>query len=166
MNLAEMLADQLNGSRDWTLRLIADLKDEQWTFQPRTGLAHPLWLCGHLAVAEHLLVLTRCLGRGDPDQAFAEHFPIGGPIKSTHQHDYPGVDVVLNQMDATHGTVLTAIRGMSEAQLAEPCGGKDGAPHPHYKTKWGAIAHAARHEGFHAGQLAMLRRLMGKSFLR
>ena len=38
MKLAEFLAEQLDGSRDWTFRLIADLKGDDWTFQPSPGL--------------------------------------------------------------------------------------------------------------------------------
>ena len=49
---------------------------------------------------------------------------------------------------------------------SEPAFGKDGAVHPHYTDKLGAVSHCARHEAFHAGQLATIRRLLGKPFLR
>ena len=56
---------------------------------------------------------------------------------------------------------------MSDSLLDEPAFGADGkSPHPHYKDKRGAVAHCNRHEAFHAGQLAMIRRLLGKTFLR
>ena len=55
---------------------------------------------------------------------------------------------------------------MSDAKLSEPAYGKDGAPHPHYTRVAGAVGHASRHEAFHAGQIALLRRLLGKQFLR
>jgi uncharacterized damage-inducible protein DinB len=129
-------------------------------------MQHFLWICGHLAVAERLLVQIRCLDGTDADPEFTAHFPIGGPVKSAEEHDYPSPEVVRTKMDEIHAQVLSAIRGMSEAQLDEPCYGKDGSIHPHYKTKRQAIAHCARHEGFHAGQIAMIRRLMGKAFLR
>ncbi len=166
MSIAAMLADQVDGSRQWTLKLIADVEGDEWTYQPGDGLHHILWLCGHLALTEHALVLTRCLGGDPPDPTFAGHFPIGAPVKSVAEHDYPSPDAVKNRMETTHNRVLEAIRGMSDAALAEPCYGADGTPHPHYSTKGGAIAHCARHEGFHAGQIALLRRLMGKPFIR
>ena len=166
MTTAEVLAEQLDGSRDWTIKLIADLEGDQWTFQPAEGVQHALWICGHLAVAEHLLVLTRSLGRGEPDAEFAKHFPVGAPVRSGRDDDHPSPQVVRARMDGTHAQVLEAIRSMSEEQLAARCYGKDGTTHPHYTTNRGAIAHCSRHEGFHAGQIAMLRRLMGKSFLR
>jgi len=166
MTTAEVLADLLDGSREWTLKLIADVEGKEWTFQPGRGLHHILWLCGHLATAEQSLVMARCLGGDPPHPAFAAHFPIGQAVKGADEHDYPSPDEVLERMTSTHVRVIGAIRGMTDAKLATPCYGKDGKPHPHYSTVAGAIAHCARHEGFHAGQIALLRRLMGKPFIR
>ena len=166
MTKAELLAEQLDGSRQWTLKLLADFAGHEWTFQPRPGLQHALWLAGHLTVAAHLLVMVRCLGRSVLDDDFAAHFAIGGPVKSAAEHDYPPPELVRATMDRTHACVLEAIRSMSDAKLCEPAYGKDGAPHPHYATVAGAVGHASRHEAFHAGQIALLRRLLGKQFLR
>ncbi len=166
MTSPELLADQLDGTRLWTLKLIADLKGDDWTFQPAPGLAHPLWLCGHMAGSQHLLIHVRCLGKGLLDESFTRHFPIGGPVKSAKEHAYPSVETVLSTMAEVHAKTLTAVRSMSEALLDEPAFGGDGKPHPHYKDKRGVVAHCNRHEAFHAGQIAMIRRLQGKSFLR
>jgi len=164
---AELLADQLDRTREWTLRLIADIKGDDWFFQPAPGLAHPLWLCGHLAGSQDLLVIVRCLGKPSTlDAAFKSHFPIGGPIKSAREHDYPGVEAVLATMRDTHSRTLAAVRSMSDALLADPAYAGDGSIHPHYRDKRGAVSHCSRHEAFHAGQIAMIRRLLGKAFLR
>lgn len=152
MSIAHWLADQLEVSRGWTKKLLADVQGDEWTFQPSPGIQHILWLCGHLAVSEHLLVLTRGLGGEPPDASFGAHFAIGKPVPSSKEYRYPAVEVVVAQMDATHARALAAVRGASEAKLGEPCFGKDGVIHPHYTTVYGAIAHCARHEGFHAGQ--------------
>ena len=82
MTESELLVEQLNDTRNWTLKLIADLKGDDWTYQPGPGLGHPLWLCGHLACAQHLLVHVRCLGGGVLDGSFTQHFPTGGAVKS------------------------------------------------------------------------------------
>ena len=166
MNPGEVLALQLDGTRDWTRKLIADLDDDDWTFQPGPGLAHALWTCGHLAVAQNLLVHVRCLGNSVVADAFAAHFPIGGPVAAATAHDYPPIADVLHEMDRVHALTLAAVRGMSDALLHEPAFGKDGAPHPHYADKLGAVSHCDRHEAFHAGQIALIRRLRGKPFLR
>lgn len=166
MPIAEVLAEQLDATRDWTLKLIADLNGDDWRFAPAAGLAHPIWLCGHLVVSQDVLIHTRCLGRGILDPAFVARFPIGGPVPAADQAEYPSPEEIRRIMDETHAKTLAAVRGMSDALLAEPAFGKDGAVHPHYRDKRGAVSHCARHEAFHAGQLAMIRRLLGKPFLR
>ena len=166
MTQGALLAEQLDGTRDWTLKLIADLSSDDWAFQPGPGMAHPLWLCGHLASAEHLLIHVRCLGGGVLDDAFRSHFPIGAAVKSTAEHDYPPIESVLNHMHEVHGKTLDAIGGMDDALLSGPAFGPDGKTHPHYSDKRGAVSHCIRHEAFHAGQLATIRRLLGKPFLR
>ena len=167
MTTGELLAEQLDGTRDWTLKLLADFSGADWAFQPGAGLAHPLWLCGHLAVAQHLLIHMRCLNDDSViDAAFAEHFPIGVAAAAAAEHDYPPPERILEVMAEVHAKSLAAARGMSDALLAQPAFGKDGAIHPHYTNKRGAVSHCCRHEAFHAGQLATIRRLLGKPFLR
>lgn len=166
MTQAELLAEQLEGTRDWTRKIIADLKADDWAFQPAPGMGHALWLCGHLATAQHTLIHVRCLDAPFLDAAFAAHFPIGAAVASAAEHDYPPVEQILATMADIHQRTIAAVRTMTDAQLAETAPGKDGAPHPHYTNKRGAISHCDRHEAFHAGQLATIRRLLGKQFLR
>ncbi len=166
MRDVDTLIESIDGSRDWTLKLIADLEDGDWTFQPADGLHHALWICGHLASSQQTLVLMRVLGHAKAHEEFVAHFPHGDGVKSASAHAYPSATAVRDTMAAIHGDVLDGIRSMSAEHLGEPCGGPGGAAHPHYTTKRGAILHCARHEAFHAGQLALIRRLIGKPFLR
>ena len=166
MTQSELLAEQLEGTREWTLNLLDDLTSDQWTFQPGPGLAHALWLCGHVASAQNTVIHVRCLGHSVLDEVFASHFPIGEPVKPAGEHDYPSVELVRDVMAETHAETLDAVRSMSDGLLAEPAWGKDGQPHPHYSDKRGAVSHCSRHEAFHSGQLATIRRLLGKPFIR
>lgn len=168
MTLSQLLVQQMIDTRDWTLRLLADLQGEDWTFQPKPGLAHTLWMCGHLAFAQNGLIHVRCLDTGGIlDQSFLQHFPIGGDVLSASEHDYPPVEDVLTTMKETHEKTLEAVEKLSDEFLALPAYAADGKTfHPHYKDKGGAISHCIRHEAFHAGQIATIRRLLGKSFLR
>jgi len=149
------------------MNLVADMAGADWALQPAPGLAHPLWICGHLACAQDLLVHVRVLcTSGVLDESFTRHFPIGARIKSCRGHDYPPVETVLDAMKDVHARTLEAVNGMSDELLAEPCFGGDGKPHPYYRDKAGAVAHCSRHEAFHAGQIATIRRILGKPFLR
>lgn len=168
MTTAELLAQELEDTRDWTLKIIADFEGDDWSFQPATGMGHALWLCGHLACAQYLLIHQRCLGSsGLLDADFLDRFPIGVPVAAVGEFDYPSVDRLQQEMQRVHSETVLAVRGMSVDLLAEPCFGADGqTPHPHYQDKAGAVSHCSRHEAFHAGQLASISRLLGKPFLR
>lgn len=166
MTQGELLADQVRRTRDWTLMLLDDLLGDDWLFQPEPGMQHALWICGHLASAQDTLLFTRCLNAPRLEAEFKTHFPIGGPIKSAAEYNWPQPAAVTAKMHEMQEASVAAIAKMSDALLAEPAPGKDGAKHPHYDTKLGALGHLSRHEAFHAGQLAMIRRMLGKPFLR
>lgn len=167
MRIADVLCHQLELTRDWTNRLIADLRGDDWSFQPAPGLAHPHYLIGHLAVSQHVLVFVRCLGSPLLPDSFTAHFPIGAAIRATCEHNYPPLADVLRVFEETHTATIGAVRDMSDELLLEPAYAADGiSPHPHYRDKLGAVSHCGRHEAFHAGQIGTIRRLRGKSFLR
>ena len=166
MTIPELLCDQVRRTREWTDMLIADLSGDDWTFQPAPGMAHALWLCGHLASAQETLLFNRSLDKSVLEAAFKLHFPIGSPIKSACEYDWPASETVLAKMKEMQAAAEEAILGIDVSILGDPAYGKDGSKHPHYDTKAGAITHMIRHEAFHAGQLASLRRLLGKGFLR
>ncbi len=166
MTQGALLAEQLIGTREWTLKLIEDLEGDDWAFQPANGIAHPLWLCGHLATAQNTLIHTRCLGTPVLDESYAAHFPIGEPVKSAGEYDFPSAEVVLANMAETQTRTIEAVRDMSDEWLGTPACGAGGDPHPHYHNVRGAVSHCCRHEAFHAGQIATIRRLLGKPFLR
>lgn len=168
MTLAQLLVQQMIDTRDWTLKLLADLQGDDWTFQPGPGMAHALWMCGHLAFAQNGLIHIRCMDTtGILDESFVTHFPIGVDVLSANDHDYPPIEDVLTTMKNVQGQTLVVVEQMSDDFLAQPAYAADGKSfHPHYKDKGGAVSHCIRHEAFHAGQIATIRRLLGKSFLR
>ena len=167
MTQSELLAQQLEDTREWTLALLADIDGDDWFHQPAQGVAHALWLCGHLTSAQNTLVHTRCLGSSVLEEEFKAHFMLGVPVKSKREYDFPTPDHVLTVMEDIQSKTVTAVRGMSDDVLSEPAFGADGVTtHPHYRDKRGAVSHCVRHEAFHAGQIATIRRLTGKTFLR
>ncbi len=168
MTQQELLVNHLEGTRDWTLKLLADFEGDDWTYQPADGMGHALWICGHLVCAQDLLIFIRVLGQASTlDESFTSHFPIGSPVISASEHDYPPIEVVHSTMNDMNKRTLAAVGAMTDAQLSQPAFAGDGTSiHPHYKTKGEAVAHLNRHEAFHSGQISSIRRLVGKSYLR
>jgi len=163
MKQAEFLAEELIKTRGWTKQLLADFSGADWGYQPQPGMSHAIWLIGHISLAQHGLVAVRCFGEAPLESAYADPFKIGSTPLPVDQHTYPGAEELLTHFDRVQETVVAKVRGMSDEDLTAPVGGK---PHPMFTTKGGAVVHSTRHEAFHTGQIATLRRLLGRAPLR
>jgi len=165
MPLKNLLIERLESARDWTTGLIADIDESLWFKSPAPGVQHVAWQLGHLAASQVVLVHNRCLNIPQTDvisDAFIRQFgrgskPTDGPA------GYPPLTEIRRTFDAVHLDALQKIRSIPEADLNLPAYGD---PHPRFKTRAEAVGMAAMHESFHAGQIALTRRLFGKAALR
>ena len=165
MNKAELLADRLQAARRWTLSLLNDIPESTWFDMSAAGHTHVAWQVGHLTASIVSLIHVRCLGRAFEDCLPAdlrEKFGIGSsPVADAAAH--PPAAEIRALFDRIHADAVAAVTEMTEADLSSPAGGP---PHPLFTTREEAVATAVMHEAFHAGQLALLRRLAGKGPLR
>lgn len=143
-----------------------DLTPDQWFWRPAEFTTHVAWQVGHVAVSEYNLCLRRLRGRTKEDEtlipdAFIEHFKLGSqPLAGAE--NYPPIAEIQRVLDAVHAQTLKELATLSDEELDVPVE----QPHPVFKTKLGAVDYAPSHEMVHAGQIALLRRLMGKQALR
>ncbi len=158
--------EQLRFSRSFTLPFLEDLTDDQWYWRPPGFDTHVAWQVGHIAYAEYSLCLKRVRGRRDEDESFApsefmEMFKIRS-YAEPDPADNPSVDEFRRVLSGVHDRAL--------AELSETTGEaldtETQPPHPVFTTKLGAVEWCGKHELVHAGQIALLRRLMGKKPLR
>ena len=68
-NRLELVRQQIQFSREYTLSLLADIDDDDWFRQPQEGVTHVAWQVGHLAMAQYGLGLFRMRGRRAEDAA-------------------------------------------------------------------------------------------------
>jgi hypothetical protein len=143
-----------------------DLTPDEWFWHPAEFTTHVAWQVGHLAVSTYNLCLRRLRGRTQEDEslisdAFIEYFKLGSkPVAGAET--YPPIAEIQRVYDAVHAQSLKELAVLNDAELDIPVE----QPHPVFKTKLGAIDYAPSHEMIHAGQIALLRRLMGKPALR
>ncbi len=64
--------------------------------------------------------------------------------------------------DRVYEQTMTEMTGYDEATLGEPVD----MPYTAYATKLGALLFCSHHEMIHAGQIGLLRRLLGKAPVR
>jgi uncharacterized damage-inducible protein DinB len=143
-----------------------DLAPDQWFWHPAEFTTHVAWQVGHLAVSEYNLCLRRIRGRTKADEtlipdAFIEHFKLGSqPVAGAE--NYPPIAEIKRVFNAVHAQSLQELATLSDEALDVPLE----QPHPVFQTKLGAVDYAPSHEMVHAGQIGLLRRLMGKPALR
>jgi len=162
MSRLELAISQIKRVRKYSMRLLENTNPDEWFQQPTEGVTHIAWQAGHLAMAEYRLALERIRGKLPedkdiiPDDFIAcfrrETEPVPDPSL------YPTPARILVVMDRVHQQVLRELKTMSDEAL-------DSAPmppvHPLFDTRLGALLWCAQHEMLHAGQIGLLRRLLG-----
>lgn len=165
MTQLELLIDRLQTARGWTKSLLADIEDSRWFEMPAPGVGHVAWQIGHLASSQVALVHMRCFNMKFGDVLEESIIPTFGRGSSpvADKSKYPPLAEIRAMFDRVHGDTVKLISGMKDADLESAVAGD---PHPFFKLKSGAIGMTAMHETFHAGQIAMTRRIFGKAPLR
>src|SRR5262249_12071033 len=145
----------------YTVRLLEHVGPDEWFRLPPGAVSTIGWQAGHLAVAQYRLALERIRGRRPGDEAliadsFRQRYGYGSvpdpdPARNSSPEELRAV------LDRVHRQVLQELASLPEEELAQPTG----RPHPQFDTKQGALFWCARHEMLHAGQIGLLRRLLG-----
>jgi uncharacterized damage-inducible protein DinB len=155
-------ADQIAFAREYTLRFLQDVGPDEWFRQPPGGVTHLAWQLGHLAMAEYRMTMELVRGRVPADDAFiSEDFVKTFSRNSVPDPDparYPPVTEIRAVFDRVHARALEELADLDPAALAEP----PVKPHSIAKTKLRCLFWAGQHELVHAGQIALLRRLLGR----
>lgn len=162
----EIILKQLEFARAYTLALLADIDEGDWFQMPAGATTHLAWQMGHIAMAEYGLALFRQRGRQPDDlqlmsSTFRKQFSRG----STPEPDpvqNPAIGEIREVFDRVHEQVLREVPTFTAASLDEPCE----LPYAGYPTKLGALLLCSHHELLHAGQIGLLRRLLGKPPIR
>ena len=160
------LVDQLTNARKYTENFLDNTDVDDWFRMPSEGVTHVAWQVGHAAIAEYGLALKRVRGRKpeDADLVSDEFLALfgKGSVPDADTNKYPTAAEIRAVFDRVHLQTIEELQSLSEEVLNEPTD----PPHPMFKTKRGAIQWCANHELLHAGQIALLRRLLGKEWLR
>ncbi len=163
MRRAETLLESIDRARGYTNDLLAATPTADWFRMPAGGVTHIAWQVGHLAFAQYRLGLARVRGEQPGDEQLLPHvFREKFGARSTPVADaatYPSVDEIRRVFDALHRRVRAEISALDDRILDEPLA----APHPRCSTKGGSLVWCAEHEMMHAGQIGLLRRLLGHS---
>jgi uncharacterized damage-inducible protein DinB len=162
MTRLEIALDQIKTARRYTLNLLDDLEPGDWFRQPSEGVTHIAWQVGHLAMAQFRLALERLRGERPSDVAligpdFLRRFAAGS-TPDPNPAQYPAPAEIRQTLDRVFAQVLAEVPHYTDVDLEQP----PFKPHPLFTTKIGSLFWCVRHEMLHAGQIGLVRRLLGK----
>ena len=152
--------------RRYTMLSLEDLSDEDWFWTPDNYTTHIAWQVGHIAISHYGLTLFRQRGRNREvdselmSSKFRKLF-MKGTTPQPRSEDHPQPAEILQVLDRVLQQTVAELPSF-ESMLDEPAE----APHAAFGTKYGSLLFAPDHEMPHAGQIGMLRRLMGKEAMR
>ncbi|MCI0358902.1 MAG: DinB family protein [Planctomycetaceae bacterium] len=157
---------QIEFARNYTLSIVNEIDQALWFTMPPGCPTHVAWQVGHLAMAQYGLCLFRLRGRQEIDlslmtSGFRKLFSRGSAPQADAAK-YPSAVEIRATLDRVHAQVLKEAPGASEAQLAEAVE----MPYAVHANKLGCLLFCSHHEMLHAGQLGLLRRLLGQQPLR
>jgi hypothetical protein len=157
---------QIQFARTYTLEILAEIDEADWFAMPPNCPTHVAWQVGHLAMAQYGLCLFRQRGRQPVDlelmsSGFRKLFSRGS-VPDAAAEKYPSASEIRQTLNRVHAQVLQEALGFTAQQLSEPVD----MPYAVEATKLGAMLFCSHHEMLHAGQLGLLRRLLGKAPIR
>jgi hypothetical protein len=141
-------------------RNLSDLVHEDSVHIPEPGGNCINWVLGHIISARGMLLLLTGAGTPLLTAEEAAVFQRGSTaLKSGDQ----GVDLVRlkSALDESQTKLIPAIRSLSDESLSAPVPEKLKRP-PLTGSIADALTRLAYHEGYHNGQIGLLRRLAGK----
>lgn len=165
MNRLRLVLDQLRQARQYTQNLLDHVPVAAWFQMPAGGVSHIAWQVGHLAMADYRLLLERMRGARPEDEAlisaaFLEQFGRGSQ-PDPDPAKYPEPAAIRATLDRVRQQALRELAAVPDAELDLP----PHKPHPLFTTRFGALSWCSHHEMLHAGQIGLLRRQLGATWI-
>lgn len=155
----DLIRDNLARSRDRVLRRVEEMRPHALVPATVNGGAHTLWVLGHLACMEGLVV--RRLMLGEPNPLAAWETPFDGSDVSADPGAYPSFDEALATCRRMRQETLTLLDTFTEPDLDRPAVEVPPGFEDCFGTRRLCLQYAADHWYMHRGQLADARRAAG-----
>ena len=159
MDSIDLLRYNLTKSRDRVLMRVEDMRDHGLVYPTPNGGGHTLWVLGHLAFIEGLVIRHFMLGARNPLADWVSLFD--GADVSNDPSEYPSFDEILSTCRGMRAETIALLDTLSEKDLDQISAI---TPEGHADT-FGTYRHCfqlvADHWYMHRGQLADARRAAG-----
>lgn len=159
MQSIDLVRDNLKKSRDRVLVRIDDMREHCAVFPTPKGGGHTLWVLGHLAYIEALVVRGFMLAEPNPIADWEDLFD--GADTSGDLRQYPPFDDVLSKCREMRTWTLAVLDRLSEEDLDKVSANAPKGYDDTFGTYRLCLQFVADHWYMHRGQLADARRAAG-----
>lgn len=157
LSIAELAAQRLESSRGFIFKLVETLSDEQLLVRAGGAGNHALWIMGHLAVSDELLMLPFTGEESGLPENAKERFAAGSQ-PSERREDYPSREELLGYLDKTRKRTIAWGLSLRGDALWNAAPEEVAVIAPNAAS---ALHTLAEHDYLHAGQLATIRASLG-----
>ena len=159
MQSIELIRDNLTKSRDRVLARVEDMREHCFVFPTPKGGCHTLWVLGHLAYIETLVIRRFMLAEENP---LAHWEPVfDSRDVSGDSSLYPPFDQVLAKCREVRASTLALLDSVSEDDLDRTSGNPPKGFEGMFGTYRLCLQYVADHWYMHRGHLADARRAAG-----
>jgi uncharacterized damage-inducible protein DinB len=159
MQTIELLRDNLKKSEERVLLRVEDMRDHCVVFPTPNGGGHTLWVLGHLAYIEALVLRRFMLGESNPLAEWEDVFD--GINTSGDATRYPPFDQVLAKCREMRAWTMALVDSLSEEDLDRVSANTPQGFEETFGTYRLCLQYLADHWYMHRGQLADARRSAG-----
>lgn len=159
MQSIDLIRDNLTKSAERVLARVEEMRDHCTVFPTPNGGGHTLWVLGHLAYIEGLIIHGFMLGETNPLAEWEE--PFDGADTSGDASNYPPFDEVLAKCREMRASTLTLLDSLTEEDLDRVSANTPEGFEDMFGTYRLCLQIVADHWYMHRGQLADARRAAG-----
>ncbi|MEM8678326.1 MAG: DinB family protein [Planctomycetota bacterium] len=159
MSIKPNIIYSIEQSRRMLDSLINEMKSpEDWMFQVHPQANHPLWVVGHLGLADNMFISRLDETAGSQPEGWEEVFWFGSEISSDASR-YPAPEEVVAYCRERRQKLLSLIEGLSDEFLMSPT--PDEGMFADAPNMAQMLFFIAYHEGVHSGQFTIAHRGLG-----
>jgi hypothetical protein len=156
MRSKDLIRDNLKKSAERVLSHVEDMRELSVVFPTPEGGCHTLWVLGHLAFIEALVIDVFMLGLRNPIADWEQTFD--GPDPTGNVSDYPPFDEVLMKCREIRQSTLALLEPLSEDDLDKTSAQVPKGWEETFGTYRVCFQYVADHWYMHRGHLADARR--------
>lgn len=159
MQSIDLIRDNLTKSAGRVLLRVKEMQDHCMVFPTLNGGCHTLWILGHLAYIESLVIHDFLLAETNPLSDWQDIFD--GTEVSGDINQFPPFDKVLSTCYQVRESTITLLDSLTEEDLDKPSLNTPKGYEDTFGTYRLCFQYLADHWYMHRGQLADARRVAG-----